>query len=140
MVATAGRATEADAAQAVEIAAQGAREWGALAASERAEVLARAAGVLRRRRHELAALQVRECAKPWPEADADVCEAIDFLEYYARQAIELEAGRELLQAPGEHNSDALPAARGVRGDRALELPARDPDGHGGRRRLRAATP
>ena len=103
VVATAGRATEADAAQAVEIAAQGAREWGALVASERAQVLVRAAGVLRRRRHELAALQVRECAKPWPEADADVCEAIDFLEYYARQAIELEAGRELLQAPGEHN-------------------------------------
>ena len=42
---------------------------------------------LRARRLELAALQVRECAKPWPEADADVCEAIDFLEYYAREAI-----------------------------------------------------
>ena len=52
---------------------------------------------------ELAALEVRECAKPWPEADADVCEAIDFLEYYARGAIELERGRELLQVPGERN-------------------------------------
>ncbi|MFZ0042510.1 MAG: aldehyde dehydrogenase family protein, partial [Solirubrobacteraceae bacterium] len=50
-----------------------------------------------------AALEVRECAKPWPEADADVCEAIDFLEYYARGAIELGRGRELLQVPGEHN-------------------------------------
>jgi RHH-type proline utilization regulon transcriptional repressor/proline dehydrogenase/delta 1-pyrroline-5-carboxylate dehydrogenase len=46
---------------------------------------------------------VRECAKPWPEADADVCEAIDFLEYYARDAVELERGPVLLQAPGERN-------------------------------------
>ena len=37
-------------------------------------------------RAALAALAVRECAKPWAEADADVCEAIDFLEYYAREA------------------------------------------------------
>ena len=59
-------------------------------AAQRAEVLTAAADRLRSRRLELAALQVRECAKPWPEADADVCEAIDFLEYYARGAIELE--------------------------------------------------
>jgi RHH-type transcriptional regulator, proline utilization regulon repressor / proline dehydrogenase / delta 1-pyrroline-5-carboxylate dehydrogenase len=47
---------------------------------------------------------VRECAKPWPEADGDVCEAIDFLEYYAREAIELDRGRSLVQAPGERNT------------------------------------
>jgi RHH-type proline utilization regulon transcriptional repressor/proline dehydrogenase/delta 1-pyrroline-5-carboxylate dehydrogenase len=58
---------------------------------------------MRERRLELAALEVRECAKPWREADADVCEAIDFLEYYAREAIELARGRELLQVPGERN-------------------------------------
>jgi RHH-type proline utilization regulon transcriptional repressor/proline dehydrogenase/delta 1-pyrroline-5-carboxylate dehydrogenase len=46
---------------------------------------------------------VRECAKPWPEADADVCEAIDFLEYYARGALALAEGRPLLQVPGERN-------------------------------------
>ena len=59
---------------------------------------------LRERRAELTALQVRECAKPWREADADVCEAIDFLEYYARAAVELDRGRELVQAPGERNT------------------------------------
>jgi RHH-type proline utilization regulon transcriptional repressor/proline dehydrogenase/delta 1-pyrroline-5-carboxylate dehydrogenase len=58
---------------------------------------------MRERRLELAALEVRECAKPWPEADGDVCEAIDFLQYYARQAIELDAGRELVQVSGERN-------------------------------------
>ena len=77
--------------------------WGGLAAAERAAALHGAAARLRERRLELAALQVRECAKPWPEADADVCEAIDFLEYYARQAIELERGPELIQVPGERN-------------------------------------
>ena len=55
---------------------------------------------------------VRECAKPWPEADADVCEAIDFLEYYARGAVALEHGPELLQVPGERNTMRY-AARGV---------------------------
>ena len=55
---------------------------------------------------------MRECAKPWPEADADVCEAIDFLEYYARGAVELERGRELVQVPGERNTMRY-APRGV---------------------------
>ena len=76
-------------------------------ASERAAALLRAAAWMRERRLELAALEVRECAKPWPEADADVCEAIDFLEYYARGAIELDHGRQLLQMPGEHNELAM---------------------------------
>ena len=71
----------------------------AASAVERAAVLVRAADWLREHRLEVAALEVRECAKPWPEADADVCEAIDFLEYYARGAIELEAGGALLQVP-----------------------------------------
>ena len=63
----------------------------------------RAADWLRRNRAMLAALAVRECAKPWGEADADVCEAIDFLEFYARGAIALDQGKELFQVPGERN-------------------------------------
>jgi RHH-type transcriptional regulator, proline utilization regulon repressor / proline dehydrogenase / delta 1-pyrroline-5-carboxylate dehydrogenase len=112
VVATAGRGSGADAARAVATAASGTREWGGLAAGKRAEVLVRAAGVLRRRRHELAALQVRECAKPWPEADADVCEAIDFLEYYARGALDIAQGAPLLQVPGERNTMAY-SPRGI---------------------------
>jgi RHH-type proline utilization regulon transcriptional repressor/proline dehydrogenase/delta 1-pyrroline-5-carboxylate dehydrogenase len=81
-------------------------------APQRSAALLRAAAWIRERRLELAALEVRECAKPWPEADADVCEAIDFLEYYARSAIELDHGRQLLQVPGEHNELAY-APRGV---------------------------
>jgi RHH-type transcriptional regulator, proline utilization regulon repressor / proline dehydrogenase / delta 1-pyrroline-5-carboxylate dehydrogenase len=104
LVAEAGRAGAAEAGAAVEQAAQGFRDWSARGAEERARTLRDAAELLRRRRLELAALQVRECAKPWAEADADVCEAIDYLEYYARGAVELEPGPELLQMPGERNT------------------------------------
>jgi RHH-type proline utilization regulon transcriptional repressor/proline dehydrogenase/delta 1-pyrroline-5-carboxylate dehydrogenase len=112
VVAQAARATESDVSSAVAEADRGFRAWRAVPAAERAAALIRAAAWLRERRLELAALEVRECAKPWPEADADVCEAIDFLEYYARGAIELEAGAPLLQVPGERNEMHY-APRGV---------------------------
>jgi len=104
VVARAATATEADVDAALEAARAGHRDWGRRPAEERAEVLLRAAAWLREHRLDIAALEVRECAKPWPEADGDVCEAIDFLEYYARGAIEIEAGSELLQMPGERNT------------------------------------
>ena len=112
VVAEAGCAGEEDAAAAVEAATRGFKDWGQRPAAERASALRAAAARLRERREELAALQVRECAKPWPEADADVCEAIDFLEYYARGAVDLERGPELLQVPGERNTMRY-APRGV---------------------------
>jgi RHH-type transcriptional regulator, proline utilization regulon repressor / proline dehydrogenase / delta 1-pyrroline-5-carboxylate dehydrogenase len=112
VVATAGRASETDAAASVEAAAAAFPDWSGRSAEDRAAVLVRAAEVMRARRLELAALQVRECAKPWPEADADVCEAIDFLEYYAREALRLDAGAQLLQVPGERNAMRY-APRGV---------------------------
>ncbi len=112
VVASAGRSSEEDAAAAVEAAARGFRDWSARSAADRAQVLRAAAQILRERRLELAALQVRECAKPWPEADGDVCEAIDFLEYYARDAVELDEGRRLVQVPGERNTMRY-APRGV---------------------------
>ena len=104
VVARAAAATEAEVDAALEAARAGHRDWGRRPAEERAAVLVRADAWLRDRRLEVAALEVRECAKPWPEADADVCEAIDFLEYYAREAIALEAGEQLLQLPGERNT------------------------------------
>jgi predicted delta-1-pyrroline-5-carboxylate dehydrogenase group 2 len=95
----------------VDAALAAARPWSA-PASERADVLRGAAQWLRDRRLEVAALEVRECAKPWPEADADVCEAIDFLEYYARGAVDLAQGAPLLQPPGERN-ELRWTARGI---------------------------
>ncbi len=103
VVARAAAATEADVDVAVDAARRGRTRWGQASADERAGALLAAAAWMRERRVELAALEVRECAKPWPEADADVCEAIDFLEYYARSAVELARGRPLVQVPGERN-------------------------------------
>jgi len=103
VVAVAARAGEQEANAAVHAAAEAFGAWRGRSAEERADILVRAADLLRGRRLELAALQVRECAKPWGEADADVCEAIDFLEYYAREAVRLARGPELVQAPGERN-------------------------------------
>jgi RHH-type transcriptional regulator, proline utilization regulon repressor / proline dehydrogenase / delta 1-pyrroline-5-carboxylate dehydrogenase len=103
VIAEAARATEADVRAAVACAQRGFEAWSRVSAAERAQALLRAAAWMRERRLELAALEVLECAKPWPEADADVCEAIDFLEYYARGAVALEPGRELLQVTGERN-------------------------------------
>jgi RHH-type proline utilization regulon transcriptional repressor/proline dehydrogenase/delta 1-pyrroline-5-carboxylate dehydrogenase len=57
-------------------------------------------------------MEVREVAKPWPEADADVAEAIDFLGYYAEAALALEDGAQLVQVPGERNRMAY-RGRGV---------------------------
>ena len=86
----------------VDAALSNARRWD-VPAETRAAVLQKAAQWLRDSRLEVAALEVRECAKPWPEADGDVCEAIDFLEYYARGALDLAQGAPLLQPPGERN-------------------------------------
>ena len=103
LVARATVATGADVEAAVAVAAEAGRGWGERPAAERAATLARAAGALRGRRHELAALCVREVGKPWAEADADVAEAIDFLDYYGRQVVALERRAELEQLPGERN-------------------------------------
>ena len=112
VVATAAAASRSDVDAALDGARDGFRRWSAKPAAERAAVLARAADVLRRDRLRAAALALRECGKPWPEADADVCEAIDFLEFYARGAIELERGSPLLQVPGERN-ELRYAPRGI---------------------------
>ncbi|MBV9817748.1 MAG: aldehyde dehydrogenase family protein [Solirubrobacterales bacterium] len=112
VVARAAAATSDEVQAAVAEASRGLARWRAVAAVDRARALRAAAAWLRERRLELTALEVRECAKPWLEADADVCEAIDFLEYYARGAIELSRGRELVQVSGERN-DMSYAPRGV---------------------------
>ncbi|HEU4977633.1 MAG TPA: aldehyde dehydrogenase family protein [Solirubrobacteraceae bacterium] len=103
VVALAPLAGAGEARAAVEVAKRGFAPWASRPASARADVLRRAAQWMRERRHRLAALEVRECAKPWAEADGDVCEAIDFLEFYARGAVALERGPALFQVPGERN-------------------------------------
>jgi len=104
VVALAPRGGPAEVDAALTAAERGLRGWSATPAAERARILVAAAAWMRERRPKLAAACVREAAKPWAEADADVCEAIDFLEFYARGAIALERGRPLFELPGERNT------------------------------------
>jgi 1-pyrroline-5-carboxylate dehydrogenase len=58
---------------------------------------------MKRRRFELLAWEAYEGGKPWAEADAQVAEAIDFLEYYAREMLRLKDGVEIYAIPGEES-------------------------------------
>ena len=103
VVCRSGRAGLAEVERAFEAASRALPAWRATPWPARAGVLFRAADVMRRRRAELAALEVFEAGKPQKEADADVCEAIDFCEYYGREALRLAVGATVLQVPGERN-------------------------------------
>ncbi len=77
--------------------------WRDTPYATRAGVLVKAAQLMRQRRDELSAVIIRESGKTWREADADVCEAIDFCEYYARTAAELFEPQRLGRFVGELN-------------------------------------
>lgn len=87
--------------KAIETAAAKFEEWRFWPADHRARILLRAAHIMRRRKAELAAWQVYETSKSWAEAVADVAEAIDFQEFYAREALRLAQPKELTPYPGE---------------------------------------
>jgi RHH-type proline utilization regulon transcriptional repressor/proline dehydrogenase/delta 1-pyrroline-5-carboxylate dehydrogenase len=74
-------------------------DWSDASVETRAQIVDCAAGLLSERRFELAALEVYETGKTWREADADVCEAIDFCRYYAGEMRRLACGE--LHIPGE---------------------------------------
>jgi len=78
-----------EAKQAMEAALEAFEYWKKVDPKVRADVLFKAASILKRRRHEISALMTLEAGKPWVEADADTAEAIDFLEYYGRQMLDL---------------------------------------------------
>lgn len=111
LVGSAAVATVQHVDQAVAAAKAALPAWAARSAKERADVIRKAAQIMRDRFFELSAWQVYECSKQWSEATNDVCEAIDFCEYYAQGALELEQPRGA-DVPGEENRfDYLP--RGV---------------------------
>jgi len=69
---------------------------------------------MRRRRFKLAALEVYEVGKNWREADADVCEAVDYLRYYAAELKRLTSDTITVRIPGEMNEYVyLPRGVGV---------------------------
>ncbi|MCC6543187.1 MAG: proline dehydrogenase family protein, partial [Nitrospirae bacterium] len=100
-----GKASSA-AAREIEQAISGARRawetWKVISAGERAEYLIKVAGMMKDKRFELAALQILEVGKSWNEADSDVSEAIDYLEYYGREMKRIGSGH-YGNYPGEIN-------------------------------------
>ncbi|NOZ01265.1 MAG: L-glutamate gamma-semialdehyde dehydrogenase [Deltaproteobacteria bacterium] len=75
--------------------------WASMSFDARAAVMLRAANIMRRRRFELDAVEVLEAGKSWIEADADVAEAIDFCDFYAREAMRYGDRQPLTFLPGE---------------------------------------
>ncbi len=76
-------------------------DWRDTDAVERCNIIVRAAGLIRQRRDELSGVMVKEAGKTWAEADADICEAIDFCEYYARCAAPMFSPQRLGRFIGE---------------------------------------
>ncbi len=100
--------------RAVRCASEAFKEWSRRAPEARARILIRAAAIMRRRLYELSAWQCYEVSKSWMEAYADVCEAIDFMEFYAREAMRLGGAYPVTPYPGEENEVRyLPLGVGV---------------------------
>ncbi|GGE06691.1 1-pyrroline-5-carboxylate dehydrogenase 2 [Marinithermofilum abyssi] len=103
IIGTVSKANQELADKAIEAASKAFESWRKWDPVARAEILFRAAAKMRRRKHEFSALLVKEAGKPWKEADADTAEAIDFMEYYARQMIALKDGKPVNSREGEIN-------------------------------------
>ncbi len=95
------RTKDADAAISAALTAR--YPWRKTSPEKRANYLFRAAEEMRKKRFELAALEVLEAGKTWKDADGDVAEAIDYLEYYGREMLRLGKPRILDGYPGEQN-------------------------------------
>jgi len=89
--------------QAVETASKYFDTWKKVPAQERAKYIFRAAHIIRERKFDLAALVCYEVGKTWPEADADIAETIDFLEFYGREMLRLAEPQKLTPMRGERN-------------------------------------
>jgi 1-pyrroline-5-carboxylate dehydrogenase len=89
----------------MDVAVETFETWKYVAPEVRARYLLRAAELMRQDRYYWNALMVYETGKSWPEADADTAEAIDFMEFYARQMMEMATPQPLTYSPlGEENN------------------------------------
>ncbi|MCQ6280476.1 L-glutamate gamma-semialdehyde dehydrogenase [Bacillus sp. EB600] len=100
--------------QAMQAALETFETWKKWKPEHRANILFKAAAILKRRKHEFSAWMVKEAGKPWAEADADTAEAIDFLEYYGRQMLRLQDGVPMVNREGEFNQyNYIPLGVGI---------------------------
>ncbi|MHB8482947.1 MAG: proline dehydrogenase family protein [Nitrospiria bacterium] len=97
--------------QTVQAALQAFNAWKATHPSFRAALLLRVARRFQQIRHELIAMEILEVGKTWKEADGDVCEAMDFLTFYADEMVRLDSfyktGNPVTSFPGEENHLSL---------------------------------
>src|SRR3984957_8858557 len=77
--------------------------WSRTSIETRVSLLLNAAEIIRERHFEFCAWLTYEVGKNWGEADADVGETIDFLEFYGREALRLNDAKTPIQFPGERN-------------------------------------
>lgn len=89
--------------EAIDAAWKAFDSWRWVAAEKRADYLFKIAAMMREKKFLLAAWMVYEIGKSWAEADGDVAEAIDFCEFYGREAIRLGKVHPCLPWPGETN-------------------------------------
>lgn len=104
IVGTFQRATVEQALNAIETANTKFNEWKKVSPEKRANYLLKAAKIMRKRKHEFSAMMVCEVGKNWAEADGDTAEAIDFMEFYAREALRYDEKQPLVKYPGEKNT------------------------------------
>ena len=88
---------------AVEAAEAAFAGWSRTPARERADLLFRMVSLVREQSFAMCAWLTMEVGKNWAEADADVGETIDFLNFYAREALRLDGATTPIQFPGERN-------------------------------------
>ncbi|MGD0885871.1 MAG: proline dehydrogenase family protein [Thermodesulfovibrionales bacterium] len=103
IVGTVSAASETDGENALAAARAAWDGWRKVPANKRADYLFKAAVEMRKRRFELAALEVYEVGKTWKDADGDITEAVDYLEYYGREIMRFGTVRHLGDYPGEEN-------------------------------------
>jgi len=97
------RAGAEHAAPAVEAATHAFATWSRTPVQQRVELLLRVSKLISQHKFTLCAWLTYEVGKNWAEADADVAECIDFFEFYAREALRLDAATTPIQFPGERN-------------------------------------
>ena len=95
------KAGEREADMAVKAASEAFKSWSRVSVEERANCLFKASDIMRERRMELAAWMVYEVGKSWAEADGDVAETIDFLEFYGQEALRYSGKKEVVSFSGE---------------------------------------
>jgi 1-pyrroline-5-carboxylate dehydrogenase len=103
IVGSTSSASKEQAREAIEQAVRAFQSWRHRTLPERAAYLFRTAQLLRERRFDYDALLVYEVGKSWIEADGDIAEAIDFLEFYAREALRYARRQPVVPLAGEEN-------------------------------------